>query len=134
MPKNKTTRQSKQWGYTVQIIIEAFKTCGPMTRTELCRYINADRNTTAAVVSRMLRASPKHPKRVYIKAYVYDQEGERYYPRAVYDLGDKADAKKPKANPMMVKRKYLERKRLRFTTNSVFNLARSTYEVQMSSR
>lgn len=105
-----------------------------MTRTELCHHINADRNTTAAVVSRMLRASPKHPKRVYIKAYVYDQEGERYYPRAVYDLGDKADARKPKANPMMVKRKYLERKRLRSTTNSVFNLARSTYEVQMSSR
>jgi len=128
-PATSKTESMHKYGQIVQQILDALQTCGPMTRTELCQHINVDRGTTAAVVSRLLRPSPKYPKRVYIKGYVYDQEGERCYPRAVYDLGDKPDAKKPKADKLGVKRRYVERKKMKYATNSVFNLARiGSYE------
>jgi len=70
----------------------------------------------------MTKPGRKLPKRLYIKSYVYDQEGERFYPRAVYDLGDKPDAKKPKSDKLKVKRRYIARRKMRYATNSVFNL------------
>lgn len=118
-----------KYGQIVQQIIEAIQTCGPMTRTELCKHIDTPRNSTAAVVSRLNKPGRETAKRLYICGYVYDQEGERHYPRAVYDLGDGPDAKKPKADKLGVKRRYVERKKMKYATNSVFNLARiGSYE------
>lgn len=112
----------QSYGSAVQKILEAIQTCGPMTRTELCQYIKADRSSTAAVISRLSKPGRITPKRLYITSYVYDQEGERRYPRAVYDLGDKPDAKKPKADKLGVKRRYVQRRKIKYATNSVFNL------------
>lgn len=114
--------KKKNYGSTVNQIIEAIQTCGPMTRTELCNYIKADRNSAAAVVSRMNKPTRTLPKRLYICGYVYDQEGQRFYPRAVYDIGDKPDVKSPGAKRKEVVTRYRTRKKMRYATNSVFNL------------
>ena len=46
----------------------------------------------------------------------------RTYPRAVFAMGDKPDAKKPKADQLAVKRRYYARLKSRTTMNSVINL------------
>lgn len=111
-----------KYGQIVQQVIDAIQSFGPMTRTELCRHINTPRSSTAAVISRLTRPGRVTPKRLYVTGYVYDQEGERFYPRAVYDIGDKPDAKKPKADKLGVKRRYVQRRKVKYATNSVFNL------------
>lgn len=124
-----------KYGQIVSQILQALKDYGPMTRIEICDALNTTRKSVSAVMTRLNRTSPRSPKRVYVKSYVYDHEGQRYYPRAVYDLGDKPDAKPPGADPVAARKRYLQRKKLRNTANSVFNLAltRKQY-VQMSPR
>jgi hypothetical protein len=124
-----------KYGQIVSQILQALKYYGPMTRIEICDALNTTRKSVSAVMTRLNRTSPRSPKRVYVKSYVYDHEGQRYYPRAVYDLGDKPDAKPPGANPVAARKRYLQRKKMLNTANSVFNLAltRKQY-VQMPPR
>ena len=112
-----------KWGSVTREVLRMLEEEGPMTRAEICKQLKRDKDDIAAVVTRLHKRSPDAGKRVYVKEYVYDMEGERYYPRAVYALGDKPDAKKPIADQLAVKRRYWERRKLRFTANSVFNLA-----------
>lgn len=125
-----------KYGEIVSQIIQALKDYGPMTRIEICDALNTTRKSVSAVMTRLNRDTPRIPKRIYVKSYVYDHEGQRYYPRAVYDLGDKPDAKPPGADPVSARKRYLQRKKMLNTANSVFNLAltRKQYEVQMSPR
>lgn len=125
-----------KYGEIVSQILQALKDYGPMTRIELCDALNTTRKSVSAVMTRLNRPSPRVPKRIYVKSYVYDHEGQRYYPRAVYDLGDKPDAKPPGADPVSARKRYLQRKKMRYTANSVFNLAltRKQYEVQVPTR
>lgn len=124
-----------KYGQIVSLILQALKDYGPMTRIELCDVVGCDRPSVSPVLTRLNRTGPASPKRVYVKAYVYDHEGQRRYPRAVYDLGDKPDAKPPGPDPVGARKRYLQRKKMRNTANSVFNLAltRKQY-VQMSTR
>ena len=119
-----------KWGSVTQEVLRMLEEDGPMTRAEICRQLGRAKDDIAAVVTRLHKRSPEAGKRVYIKEYVYDMEGERYYPRALYALGDKPDAKKPKADQLEVKRRYRERHKLRFTANSVFNLALTRRQIE----
>lgn len=125
-----------KYGQIVSQILQALKDYGPMTRIEICDALNTTRKSVSAVMTRLNRDTPRIPKRIYVKSYVYDHEGQRYYPRAVYDLGDKPDAKPPGADPVSARKRYHQRKKMLNTANSVFNLAltRKQYEVQMPSR
>lgn len=125
-----------KYGETVSLILQALTDYGPMTRIEICDLLNSNRASVSAVMTRLNRAGPSTPKRIYITSYVHDHEGQRRYPRAVYAIGDKPDAKHPGADPVGAKKRYNQRKRLRYTANSVFNLAltRRQYEVQVSPR
>lgn len=111
-----------KWGSVTQEVLRMLEEDGPMTRAEICKQLGREKVAIAAVVTRLHKRSPEFGKRVYIKEYVYDMDGERYYPRALYALGDKPDAKKPKADQLEVKRRYRERHKLRYGANSVFNL------------
>lgn len=111
-----------KYGDVVDKIIAALEQCGPMTRTEICAEVGEDRMTISSVVSRLAKATKRKPKRVYITHYVYDMEGERRYPRAVYDLGDKEDARKPKASTKANRQRSDAKRRVINTCNSVFNL------------
>lgn len=112
----------RDWGSVTIKILKAFEENGEMTRKEVCEYIGLDRMYVSAILTRMNRPGKTLPKRIHVVRYVYDEEGARRYPRAVYALGDQPDAKKPKSNPAENKRRYLQNLRMRMTGNSVFNL------------
>jgi len=112
----------RDWGSVTINILKAFEEHGEMTRKEVCEAIGLDRMYVSAILTRLNKAGKTLPKRIHVVRYVYDEEGARRYPRAVYALGDQPDAKKPKSNPAENKRRYLQNLRKRMTGNSVFNL------------
>lgn len=118
------------YGYHTQRILQLLAEEGPMSRAEICARLGVEKFVSSAIVSRLNRAWPKTPKRVYVCAYVYDMEGERRYPRAVFALGDLPDAKRPKVDRLEVRRRAEQKKRALRTQNFVFNLAlpRREYE------
>jgi hypothetical protein len=102
--------QQSKWGGTTAQVLELLAAVGPMTRAEICRQIGRSKNDIASVVSRLNKASKARPKRVYIKDYIYEQSGERSYPRAVFDLGDLADQPHPgPQDPHTIKARYWAR-------------------------
>lgn len=110
------------YGELVDQITKLLQEHGSLTRAELCLHLGRARDEVAAVVSRMARPGKTVPKRVRVVGYVYDQDRQRRYPRAVYALGDGPDVKKPKPDPKEVKRRYNAAKRAKRTMNFVFNL------------
>lgn len=117
-------------GVIVKQIIHLLQEEGPMTRAEICKRLGRPKDEIAAVVSRLHKRSPVAGKRIYVKEYVYDMEGERTYPRALYALGDKPDAKRPKSDPLEIKRRYWARSQLKLRANSVFNLGLSRAQLR----
>lgn len=120
----------RDWGSVTIKIQKAFEEHGEMTRKEVCDLIGIDRMYIAAILTRMNRAWKTIPKRIYITRYVYDQDGQKRYPRAVYALGDKPDAKKPKADPKANRKRYDENLRKRMTGISVFHLGMTRLQYQ----
>ena len=117
-------------GEIVNQVLKYLEEEGPMTRQELCERIGLDRLYVSAVITRMAKATPRKPKRVYIHSYVFDADGQRRYPRAVYALGDKPDARKVRESRKEVTKRYREKKKRRLTGISVFHLGltRRQYE------
>ena len=124
----------RAYGQTVADILRVLAECGPMSRAELGQHIQVSHRCLSSVVSRMARTTTDMPKRIHIVRYIYDMEGQRRYPRAVYAIGDKPDARRPKPNPKATKRRYNAKVRAINTTNFVFNLAlpRRVYENRKS--
>jgi hypothetical protein len=112
----------KAWGQTSSRILAVLQEEGPMTKTEICTAIGLHHDHVATIVNRLTKPCKAYGKRIYVKGYVYDAEGERRYPRAIYAFGSAPDARKPKADIKANKRRYLEGLRKRMTANSVFNL------------
>lgn len=121
---------SLAWGEVSGRVLAMLAEFGPMTRAEICKHMGRQKDEIAAVISRLHKRSPRAGKRIYIQSYAYDQEGERYYPRAVYALGDKPDAKRPKSDPLEIKRRYWARSQLKLKANSVFNLGLSRAQLR----
>ena len=95
---------------------------GEITAMELAEYLGITRYDAHAVLNRMNKRTKAGLKRIHIVRYIDDYDGARTYPRAVFAMGDKPDAKKPKADQLAVKRRYYARLKSRTTMNSVFNL------------
>ena len=95
---------------------------GEITAMELAEYLKITRYDAHAVLNRMNKRTKAGLKRIHIVRYIDDHDGARTYPRAVFAMGDKPDAKKPKADQLAVKRRYYARLKSRTTMNSVFNL------------
>ena len=107
------------------VVFDALGEYGPMTMAEVCEVTGIDKYNSASILMGLNKPSPRKPKRIYITKYVFDHEGARRYPRAVYDIGDKPDAPKPKSDERLTKRRYRAAKKVRMKTNFVFNLAQS---------
>jgi hypothetical protein len=120
----------KDYGKLTNAVLDALKEYGPMTTSEVSDCLNRPKGDISATLTRMTKAFPLTPKRIYIKMYVYDEEGARRYPRAVYDLGDQEDAKKPKSNPKEIKRRYEAKRKGMYIKNSVFNLGLTRDQVR----
>ena len=116
----------KPYGSTVQQITTLIMQLGPLTREEICVHLNMDRMNVSAVISRMNKASVATPKRLRITGYTSDSEVSRRYPRAIYDLGDKPNAKKfnRKATRRESRKRYDKKRAVINTMNFVFNLAK----------
>jgi hypothetical protein len=123
----------KPYGSTVARITACLETYGPMTRSEICFHLDMDRMNCSAVITRMAKAGAKTPKRIHISGYTHDSEHGRCYPRAIYDLGDKPDAKKMnrQENRREARRRSDKRRAVHNTMNFVFNLGkpRRLYEI-----
>jgi hypothetical protein len=117
-----------KWGEVAEKILEMLED-GPMTRAEICLNLGRDKQSIASIVSRLARDTAKAGKRIYVKSYVWDMEGERRYPRAVYALGKKADAPKPAPDVKATKARYWAKRKTKLTCNSVFNLALTRREL-----
>ena len=112
----------KHGSITTQII-DLLTEQGPMTRSEIDQNLKSiEYKIIASTISHLKRKSKIKGRRIYIKQYVYDDEIRRYYPRAVYALGDQPDAKKPPRNDKLTKQRYLEKVKGKYKLNNVFNL------------
>jgi hypothetical protein len=108
------------------LVVDALATIadfGEVTASELADHLRISRYDAHAVLTRLNNRTKSGLKRIHVVRYVYDHEGARKYPRAVYALGDKSDAKKPKPDTLANKRLHYHRAKARALTNSVFNLA-----------
>ena len=120
------------YGETCTKILKIVEEYGPLTRHEVCAYLGIDRAHVSAIITRMTKATKVAGKRLYVESYVYDSEGQKRYPRAVYAAGNKPDAKRPKPDHKETRRRYNANLRKRMTCNSVFNLGltRRQYEAK----
>lgn len=109
---------------TTEAILKALAELGPMTRAEICRELGSSAVNVSALVSNLTRDLPNTPRRAHIREWIYDMEGQRPYPRAVYALGDKPNAKKPRPKKRTeVVNSYRARRKAKYRNSSVFNLA-----------
>ena len=115
-------------------IAEIVAEYGPMTRQEIGVHLGLDHSHVSAIVTRMTKDTPKTGKRLHVESYVYDSEGQKRYPRAVYATGSKPDAKRPKPDKKATRRRYLASLRKKMTGNSVFNLGLTRRQYEAKSR
>lgn len=109
-------------GKRVIAAIAAIAEFGEITAMELAEHLGVTRYDAHAVLRRMSKRTKAGVKRIHVVRYIHDHDGSRKYPRAVYAMGDKPNAKRPKADQLKVKREYYARAKSRTTMNSVFNL------------
>lgn len=122
---------TRKYGETVEAIVRLINELGPLSRAEMCAELGMERTFLSAVVTRMASPTRRLPKRLHVSYYVYDMEGARRYPRAVYALGDQPDAQRPKPRKIENRRRSDAKRRLINTANSVFNLATPRREYKL---
>lgn len=100
---------------------------GPQTRAEIGEALGLSKEKTSALLYKLSNPTPTLPKRVHVSDYVYDNEGDRFYPRPVYDLGDKPDKQRTRkvrrSDVLANKRRHFVSASLR--VSSVFDLGLS---------
>lgn len=121
----------RDYGETTNKILQMLKDNGPMTQAEITKELGYERDYVSAVVRRLAKKLSKTPKRIYVKGYTYDMEGQRRYPRAIFELGDKEDAQRPKSDIKANKRRYRDKQHKINKMNFVFNLAKPRREYQI---
>jgi hypothetical protein len=94
---------------------------GPMTRREVAQFFpDVHHRVVASFISAMRSTIAKQ---IYIQSWTMEGIGRRY-PRAVYALGDKRDASKPKPISQAERhREYRRRMKPPKVANSVFTWA-----------
>jgi len=114
------------WGNTTDRILLLLRDEGPMTRLEIEECLGVDKHTSSSIVSRLCRIVKRGEcvgqRRIHIARWVRTLEGEKDYIRAVYAFGHGEHARKPKADPLAVKRRYWARRSTRLKNVTVFNL------------
>lgn len=117
-------------GSVVEQILELLREVGPMTAMDIADTTGIDRYKVHAAIRRMTDPEVQGGKRVYVKGYVYQADGARPYPRAVFALGSKRCEPKPKRDQKAVKRRYEQRRNTLLRNSSVFNLGRPIAHIE----
>lgn len=66
-----------------------------LSRVEIQKELELTKRSASALLSKLLKPTPRQSKRIYVIAYTFDDEGARAYPRPLYALGDRPDARRP---------------------------------------
>ena len=127
---NAQTKSRQNYGVYSQAILRSLRQYGAMSRAEIEVQIGIPKYSISAIISRLHKDAPRIGKQIYISGYVYDADGQRRYPRALYNIGCLPDAKKPKPNKLEIKRKYIAKKDALMRMNSVFNLGKSRTQLR----
>jgi len=114
-----------KYGEITKGILKKLRELGPMTRTEIQEAVGVDKESIAAILSRLHKETPRMGKQIYITGWTHDAESQRRYPRAIYYVGKRHDAKKPKPNDLETRRRYDRKRHALFSMNSVFNMGKS---------
>jgi hypothetical protein len=133
--KKRPRKEGSNWGVLAGKIMQAIEELGPMTRAELCQHLNHDSEGVSSVLARLRKPTKELPQRVHISGWVYDQEGQREYPRAQYALGAEED--KPLRRRMTKREIHSTRQAIyatRLKTASVFNLGLTREQLREQSR
>lgn len=117
-------------GSVVEQITSLLREVGPMTVMDIADTTGIDRYKVHAAMRRMADPDVLGGKRAYVKSYVYQADGARSYPRAVYALGISRCAPRPKRDQKAVKRRYEQRRNTMLRNSSVFNLGRSIADIE----
>jgi hypothetical protein len=99
--------------------IEAY---GPMTQAELLEILGGSKGTVYKITTNLTKPSKTISKRLYVKTYVFDQEGQKRYPRPVFAIGNKPCAEKPALDIPATQKRYREKRKGHMLYNNVFNL------------
>lgn len=132
--KPKNPSHKKLYGARTQAIRMALEQYGAQSRAELEVSAGIPKLLIAAIVSRMNKLCPRVGKQIYICRYIYDAEGARRYPRAVYALGAGNDVPKPKPSTKENKRRYGAKRKAMYSMNSVFNMGKSRDQIRAELR
>lgn len=118
------------YGVRSRAILMALEQYGNQSRAELEQSAGIRKDLISAIVSRLNKRGARIGKQIHIVSYVYDAEGARRYPRAVYAIGDGEDAKKPKASQKENRRRYDAKRVGLYRMNNVFNLGKSRDQIR----
>ena len=110
-------------GEMIKRVIATLEEFGDLSGAEVAEILNVTRFDAHAALSKLRRRTKAGIKRAHIVRYVYDNDGDRRYPRPVYRLGDRYCVSKPKSDPYAIAKKYRDAKSRRMRSTSVFNLA-----------
>lgn len=95
---------------------------GPMTQAELLETLGGTKGSVYKLTTNLTKPSKTLPKRLYVSGYVFDQEGQKRYPRPVFALGNKPDVPKPVQDIPATQKRYRDKRKSHTLLNSVFNL------------
>lgn len=105
-------------------VIAVLREEGPTTRYGIQVALKMDHDQLGSTLKRLIAPTKRYPQRLQIVDWAYYIDGrDRYYPRAVFDIG--SGENKPKPKPLTAaenSRRHRTRKLAR-TLNSVWALA-----------
>lgn len=109
---------------TYQKIIKALTDHGPMTARDLAEEIKINLRLVQGVLG-WIRT--EHPNTIYIQNWRHEKTASRLNMNAVYALGSRPDAKRPKSMSASQKCKRWRQKQ-KFQIASVFHLSHKKYD------
>lgn len=111
------------FGQVCDLLLALVAENGPQTQADLRQLTGKTKQQISSAIHKLTSDLERiGPRRMHISAWVWDADGERCYPRAVYAIGNKPHKPKPKADQLAVKRRYWARRRERLTAASIFRL------------
>lgn len=119
------TSTRRAWGNVADQVLLHLRDAGPSTAGELLTAITVNPGNLRQILHRLgeisKRGAQAGQRRIHIKEWVSDAEGQRAYPRPVWAYGHGTNAKKPvpKTNRQAQNDLYWRNKR---RVNSVFQL------------
>lgn len=110
------------WGVQSLRVLDVLAKCGPLTKGGIAQELGIPSDSLGGTLSYLMKGAPKlkQPRQVRIHSWVYQQDGQRCYPRAVYALGRQPDAKRPVADRLARKRALYAERQQQFKNSSAF--------------